>query len=192
MGTTIVEVVEVIAPIALEALAKAAVDLLTGTNLAVAGNSDPIGSNPEQDGKIIQIDTTTYVNNQFALNYRYYYKGLGSSPPHAVYPLIAATEDIIVWNPKKNITADIQGYISDVMKDSIPDGDVIEVASNLTNLFLARFKEVNLSWIPFNKRYNLTESGLIIDIQMITAAGHDPDNNPLGVATYCFVAYKTK
>ncbi|HUQ56253.1 hypothetical protein [Lentzea sp.] len=43
-------------------------------------------------------------------------------------------------------------------------------------------------WTPFSKRYNFPD-GLIVDCYMVTAAAHDVDNNPAGVASYCFVAY---
>lgn len=192
MGSTVVDVIKYVVPVALEALAKAAAQLLADSNFAVAGHSEIIGADPEQDGDIIRTDTTTYVNNKFADNYRYFYKGEASSPPHAQYPLVGATEDIIVWNPVKHETSDIQSYITKVMQDTLPDADAIEVAGNLSSLFQVRFKAIELSWTPFNKRYNLTDSGIIIDLQMVTAAGYDSDNSPVGVATYCFVAYKTK
>jgi hypothetical protein len=192
MGRKVVDVIKVVAPLALEALAKAAAALIADSDLAVAGHSEIIGADPEQDGQIVQRDTTTYVNTKFADNYRYFYKGLGSSPPHAQYPILGGTEDIIVWNPAKNETSDIQSYITTVMQDTLPDADVIEVAGNLSTLFQARFKDVELSWTPFNKRYNLIDTGVTIDLQMVTAAGYDSGNNPVGVATYCFVAYKTQ
>lgn len=192
MGAKVVEVIKVVAPLALEALAKAAAALIAESNLAVTAYSEIVGVDPEQDGEIIQKDTTTYVNTKFADNYRYFYKGLGSSPPHAQFPILGGTEDIIIWNPSKNETSDIQAYITNVMQDTLPDQDVIEVAGNLATLFQARFKDIELSWTPFNKRYNLSDSGVIIDLQMVTAAGYDSGENPVGVATYCFVAYKTR
>jgi len=192
MGIAIEEVVKVVAPIALEALAKAATKLLDDTNIQSSGYSTPIGQYPEQDGEIIKTDTTAYINNKFADNYRYFYKGLGSSPPDVKYPIVGATEDIMVWNPSKNEMSDIEGYIKKVLEDTLPDSDVIEVAENMADLFQARFQEVDLSWTPFNKRYNLKESGTIVDLQMVTAAGKSTEEKPLGIASYCFVAYKTK
>lgn len=188
MARTIVEVVKVVAPVALQALAQAAAALISG-----AARSTPSFAtlSSEDVGSIIIGDTTQYINLQFQDNYRYFYKGLGSQPPGARTPLIGASEDIIVWNPGANEQADIQTYITNVLKDTLADDDAIEVAKNLTDLFEARFKEIDLSWTPFTKRFNLS-SGVTIDLEMVTAAGHDADNNPLGVATFCFAAYSSK
>lgn len=192
MGRTVKEVIKVIAPIALDALAEAAGALLAASASTLHAHrfSQTVGD-VEADANTIWRDTSTYVNQQFSNNYRYFYKGLGSSPPHAQYPLIGATEDIIVWNPNKNETADIDTYLQQVLQDTLPDSDTIEVAQNIAALFQTRFADVELSWTPFNKRYNLADTGTTIDLMMVTAAGYDSANNPIGIATYCFVAYKT-
>jgi hypothetical protein len=189
MGTTIVEVIKVVAPVALEALAKAAIKLVSGGSAAQVAS---FAANSTQDnGSIIKNDTSEYINTEFSQNYRYFYKGAGSTPPGASFPLVGATEDVMVWDPKKNEISDINAYITKVLQDTLSDADAIEVAQNLSGLFEARFTQVDLSWTPFMKRYNLAASGVTIDVQMVTAAGYDENKNPLGVASYCFVAYKT-
>jgi hypothetical protein len=184
MVRTVVEIVKVVAPPALEALAQAAVALIGGL-----ARSTVSFKNTQDNGSIIFNDTVKYVNTQFSDNYRYFYKGLGSTPPGASIPLVGASEDIMVWNPAKNEDSDIQDYIKLVLQDTLPDSDTIEVSQNLSSLFQSRFTQVDLSWTPFTKRYNLSDSGVIIDLEMVTAAGYDANNNPLGIATWCFVAY---
>jgi hypothetical protein len=75
-----------------------------------------------------------------------------------------------------------------VFKDSIGASDSIEISQNLGTLFMDRFKEESLDWTPFSKRYNFPDK-LIVDTFMVTASAHDEDDNPAGVASYCFVAY---
>lgn len=190
MARTIVEVVKVVAPVALDALAKAAAELIAGTELLSLSASAQSGD-PQNDGAIISNDTAQYNSLQFSKNYRYFYKGTGSTPPNFQAPIIGATEDIIVWDPAKNETSDVEAYLQSVFQDTLPDSDTIEVAGVISTLFKARFGEIDLSWTGFNKRFNLSD-GIIIDLQMVTSAGYDGNNNPLGVASYCFVAYKMR
>jgi hypothetical protein len=190
MARTIVQVVKVVAPIALQALAESAANLLSGTK--IESQTEFLKSeSPQDDGSIISRDTAHYNNLQFSVNYRYFYKGTGSTPPAFQAPIIGAAEDIIVWNPVKNETSDVKAYLQTIFKDTLSDDDTIEVSDVIGDLFTARFKEPDLSWTPLNKRFNLS-SGVTIDLQMVTSAGYDQDKNPLGVAAYCFVAYKTK
>ncbi|GAA4440281.1 hypothetical protein ACFQV2_21925 [Actinokineospora soli] len=181
----VTSVVKILAPIALEALAKAAEALLAGAAYAQhRARLDATGD--EDDGSIISTDTWQYCETNFASQYGYYYQGLRSQPTTGDLP-IAAAEDIIVWD-KNNGISDITNYLQTVFKDSINPGDSIEISQNLGTLFADRFKEESLSWTPFSKRYNFPD-GLIVDCYMVTASAHDVNDNPAGVASYCFVAY---
>jgi hypothetical protein len=184
MGQGVTTVVKILAPIALEALAKAAEALLAGA--AYADKRSAATASGGDDGSIISTDTWQYCETNFASQYGYYYEGLRSQPTTGDLP-IAAAEDIIVWD-KNNGISDITTYLQTVFKDSIAPSDSIELSQNLGQLFAARFKEESLEWTPFSKRYNFPD-GLIVDCYMVTAAAHDVDNNPAGVASYCFVAY---
>jgi hypothetical protein len=189
MGQTVVEVVKVIAPIALQALAAAAQALLAGeaSQEAVARlpHQEPLAA-ADDFGSIISTDTWTYCQTNFATQYGYYYAGLTSQPTTGDLP-VAAAKDIIVWEQKNGI-ADIQTYLQTVFQGSIAAGDSITLAQNLGTLFQMRFGEEALDWEPFSKRYNFPD-GLIVDVFMVTASARDTDNNPAGVASYCFVAY---
>ncbi len=192
MGQTVVEVVKVVAPVALQTLAEAAGKLISGQARSTASFAK---LNDQSNGGIIFADTVKYVNDQFSSDYRYFYKGAGSKPPFAdpLVPIIGASEDIMVWDPSKNSNVDIKAYMQKVFKDTLPDSDAIEVAENISDLFEARFTEVDLSWSPFSKRYNMSGTpNYIIDLEMVTAAGYDENNKPLGIATYCFVGYALK
>jgi hypothetical protein len=189
MGQTVVEVVKVIAPIALKALAAAAEALVAGKATA-----DAIERLPEQKaaaadqdwGEVISTDTWQYIESNFGTQYGYYYQGLRSQPANGALP-IAAAEDIIVWEEKNNV-ANIQSYLQTVFKDSLAAADSIELAQNLGTLFQTRFNEQSLGWTPFSKRYNFSDK-LTVDTFMVTASAHDVDNKRAGVASYCFVAY---
>lgn len=192
MGQTVVEVVKVIAPIALQALATAAEALLAGeaSQAAVAALPDKKQVAADDDfGSIISTDTWQYCETNFATQYGYYYAGLTSQPTTGDMP-IAAAEDIIVWENKNGIS-DIQNYLQTVFQDSLAAGDSIALAKNLGTLFQQRFGEESLEWEPFSKRYNFPD-GLIVDVYMVTASARDANNNPAGVASYCFVAYNHK
>jgi hypothetical protein len=181
MGKGVTKVVEVIAPIALNALLQAAEALIADDVQLVAASADDDGV-----GEQLYGDLTQFVNSSFANTYGYFYQGLRSEPPRAVPS--AADQDIIVWQSNNNL-GNIQAYLQTVFQDSIPPGDAIEVANNLSTLFADRFKEESLSWTPFNKRYNLSD-GTIIDSYMVTSAARDAQNNLAGIAVYAFVSYK--
>jgi hypothetical protein len=184
MGQGVTTVVKILAPIALEALAKAAEALLAGA--AYADKRAIAAAAGADDGSVISTDTWQYCETNFASQYGYYYEGLRSQPTTGDLP-IAAAEDIIVWDEKNGID-DINGYLQTVFKDSIAPSDSIEISKNLGELFAARFKEESLQWTPFSKRYNFPD-GLIVDCYMVTASAHDVHKRPAGVASYCFVAY---
>lgn len=190
MGQTVVQVVKVIAPIALQALAAAAQALLSGeaTKQAVERlPSAPAAKVADDDyGSIITTDTWQYNEANFSTQYGYYYEGLRSQPVTGDLP-IAAAEDIIVWE-KNNGISDITSYLQTVFKDSISDADSIELSQNLSQLFMSRFHEESLDWTSFSKRYNFRDN-LIVDVYMVTAAARDVNNDLAGVASYCFVAY---
>lgn len=189
MAQSVVEVVKVIAPIALQALATAAEALLADEATAAAVERLPEKKAAPADddwGSIITTDTWQFCESKFATQYGYYYEGLRSKPDNGALP-IAAAEDIIVWEQKNNVS-DIQAYLQTVFKDSIGASDSIEISQNLGTLFMDRFKEESLDWTPFSKRYNFPDK-LIVDTFMVTASAHDEDDNPAGVASYCFVAY---
>lgn len=188
MGETIVEVVKVIAPIALDALAQAAISLIAADpKMSKKVAIQKITGDPETDGQIIDTDTTSYITTQFGNTFGYFYEGLRSQPTSGALP-IAADQDIIVWNPAKNEVTDINAYLTAVFKDSLSPSDAIEASQNLSSIFQAKFTEVDLSWNPFDKRYNFPD-GTIVDMFMVTAAGYDANNNTMGIVNYCFVAY---
>ncbi len=183
MGQGVTTVIKILAPIALEALAKAAEALLAG---AAYADRRPKAVASGDDGSIISTDTWQYCETNFASQYGYYYEGLRSQPTTGDLP-IAAAEDIIIWD-KDNGISDITTYLQTVFKDSLAPSDSIELSQNLGTLFADRFKEESLDWTPFSKRYNFPD-GLIVDCYMVTASAHDVKDNPAGVASYCFVAY---
>ncbi|MFZ2163852.1 MAG: hypothetical protein WAV45_00135 [Propionibacteriaceae bacterium] len=192
MAQTVKEVVKIIAPIALEALATAAEALLAGEAVQAVARTLPTGhvkANGDDLGEIVEKDTWTYCETNFATQYGYYYAGETSQPTSGDLP-VAAGEDIIVWEQHNGIE-NIQSYLSTVFKDSISDPDSIEISKNLGALFQQRFAEEALDWTPFSKRFNFRDN-LIVDTYMVTASAHDTDNNPAGVASYCWVAYNHK
>lgn len=189
MAATVGAVVKIIAPIALEALAKAAQALLAGGATQSAVERLPnrtTALSSDDPGTIITTDTWQYIQANFATQYGYFYEGIRSQPFTGDLP-VAAALDIIVWE-QSNGVSDIQAYLQTVFKDSINDSDAIEISNNLRTLFKQRFGEESLEWTPFSKRYNCRD-GLIVDTYMVTAAVHDVKDKPAGVASYCFVAY---
>ncbi|MFB9991911.1 hypothetical protein ACFFLM_08020 [Deinococcus oregonensis] len=191
MGKTVTEVIKIVAPALIQGLATAAENLLAEVGQQAKGKlhlmSGPLS---DQDyGTVIFDDTSQYITSQFANTYGYYYEGMRSQPVTGALP-IAASLDIIVYDPNSGL-GNIQDYLQQVFKDSISPSNSIEIANNLSQLFLARFKELDLSWTPFNKRFNFPD-GTMVDCYMVTAAARDTTNNPAGVVTYCFVAYSSK
>ncbi len=138
-------------------------------------------------GETIDKNTEAYNNNKFSEDYLYYYEALGSQPANGGV-VIGASDDIIVWDPSENENSDITSYLTNIFKDTLSPADSIKITQILSQLFRTRFGEVDLSWTPLSKRFNMP-SGLIVDLEMVTAGGFNADHKPLGVARYCFVAY---
>ena len=200
MGSTTVEVVKVLAPLALQQLANAAANLESGEDFAAAKTprrSVRLVESPADLGDTMFNDTSEYVTNRFSTNYGYFYSGSASVPANGGI-VVAGAQNIICWDPSKNEESDIQKFVSDQLQGTFPAGITIQVAQNLSNIFKERFTAVDLGWTPLDKRYVLpfSESGtnqiLFIDMEMVTSAGYDPNNNPIGVATYVYVAYTPK
>lgn len=183
-------IVDIIKPIALQALEVAAEALVAGAvyqdiklkgkkvKVLTAGDDDPVA--------VIETDTFQYCETNFASTYGYYYEGLRSQPVTGDLP-VAGNEDIIVWD-KDNGLSDIQKYLQNEFKDSISPGDSIEVANNLAALFLERFQEESLEWTPFVKRFNMSD-GLIIDCYVVTSSAENAQGDLSGLVSYCWVAY---
>jgi mannitol-1-phosphate/altronate dehydrogenase len=189
MGRSITKVIEIIAPIALKALAESAEALISGGALDENVLARFRDQSDADFGSTIYNDTSAYISTKFANTYGYYYQGLRSKPETGTLP-VAAGMDIVVYDPGKGIS-NINDYLQTVLQDSISTSDSIELAQNLSQLFQERFKEESLEWTPFNKRYNYPDE-TIVDMYMVTSAARDVNNNLAGIATYCFVAYPSK
>ena len=186
MGRSVTKVIEIVAPIALQALAQAAEALIAGEVLDEALVKRIKAQSVNDKGSTIYNDTSGFCSSQFADTFGYYYQGLRSKPTTGTLPT-AAGMDIVVYDPGKGIS-NINQYLQTVFQDSVSPSDSISLAQNLSQLFQSRFKEESLTWTPFDKRYNFPD-GTIIDTYMVTSAARDVDNNLAGIATYCFVAY---
>jgi len=180
------EIVKVVAPIALNALAAAAEALLAGVvyaekrrKLARAPADDPVTT--------IQQDTGVYITTNFASTFGYYYEGLRSQPVSGALP-VAANQDLLTWDPGEKGLSDIQKYLQDAFKGSLGVSDSIDISQNLAALFADRFQEYSQEWTPFTKRYNQPDK-LIVDTYFVTASVTDQAGKRAGVASYCFVAY---
>ncbi|HEV7806654.1 MAG TPA: hypothetical protein VGO80_12595 [Solirubrobacteraceae bacterium] len=180
MGAGTRAVVRIIAPVALDALAKAASALITG---------DTIYSTAQVGGPSETIRTATfkYCETHFADQYGYFYEGMRSQPTNGGPPF-AAEEDMFVWDSHNGVK-DIDIYLQKVFKGSMRATDAIEVSDMLATLFQDRFTEQSLEWTPFSKRLHFSD-GVIVDCYMVTAAARDVKDQPAGVGTYCLIAYR--
>lgn len=198
MSAGIMEVVKIVAPIALEALIKAADALIGGPVYAEkriyaakrTRKGKPIEAAAGDPEKMVE-DLNMYVTTNFATSYGYYWNGTQSQPvlPGGKTGLVqAATSDIVVWDPGSGVSS-ITNYLQTMLQGSIPPSDSINIGGNLAAIFTDRFKEESLQWTPLMKRYNQPDS-LIVDVYMVTSSARDANNQPAGIASYCFVAYK--
>lgn len=191
MAAGVQEVVRIVAPIALEALVKAADALIAGDVYAEkrwALRASPFAGT--DDAAQMQGDLNSYVTTNFASSYGYYFQGLQSQPNPigGKTPLVvSATADIVVWDPTTGVNS-IQSYMQTILQGSVKPTDSINIANNLAAIFGDRFKEESLEWTPLMKRYNQPD-GLVADTYMVTAAATDANENRAGIASYCYVAY---
>lgn len=201
MTTTVTEIVKVVGPIALKGLAAAAEALIAGAafdaqksgrDLRIRALTDEFDSAGSEAGNMATIsnDTQTYVTSNFATSFGYYYAGLTSKPTSGALP-IAATDDLVVWDPSEQGVSDIQKYLQTIFKGSIQPGDSISISQNLGQIFDQRFKETSLQWEPLMKRFNQPD-GLIIDTYMVTASVRADNGKKAGIARYAYVAYNNK
>lgn len=181
------EIVKVVAPIALKALAAAAEALIAGAVYAEKRTSLKKSTAGDDPVTTIQQDTGTYITTNFASTFGYYYEGLRSQPVSGALP-VAANQDLLTWDPGEKGVSDIQTYLQNVFKGSIGVQDSIDISQNLAALFQDRFQEESLEWTPFTKRYNQPDK-LIVDTYFVTASATDQGGNRAGLASYCFVAY---
>jgi hypothetical protein len=97
MSKGVKEVVQIVAPIALKALVTAAEALIAGAAYADKRSLHNLLAASGDDASIIENDTTTYVNTNFATTFGYYYEGLRSRPTTGALP-ITASQDILIWD----------------------------------------------------------------------------------------------
>jgi hypothetical protein len=186
MSVGIIEVVKIVAPLALQALITAAEALLNGP-VYEGKRKRPIAGD---DAATMEQDLAVYVTTNFASNYGYYYSGLQSSPNPIggkTPVVVSATQDIVVWDPQSGVKS-ITNYLQTILANSISPQDSINIGKNLAAIFGERFKEESLEWTPLVKRYNMPDK-LVADVYMVTAAAVDSNNNRAGIASYCYVAY---
>lgn len=199
MSAGVIEVVKIVAPIALDALIKAADALISGPAYAEkrilaarrTGRKGKVVAAAEGGAEKMVEDLTMYVTTNFATSYGYYWNGTQSQPvlPGGKTALVqAATSDIVVWDPNSGVSS-ITNYLQTILAGSIPPSDSINVGKNIAAIFTDRFKEESLQWTPLMKRYNQPDN-LIVDVYMVTSSARDVNNQPAGIASYCFVAYK--
>ena len=186
MSAGVIEVVKIVAPIAMKALVAAAESLIAGDFYSDKRRS--LGLDGSNDSQTLQADTYTYVTTNFATTYGYYYEGLRSQPVNGAIP-IAGASDMLIWDSGGKDITDIGNYLQTVFKDQLSPSDSIEIAQNLAALFQDRFAEESLEWTPMNKRFNFPDK-LIVDCYMLTACARDASNKLSGIVQYIFVAYK--
>jgi hypothetical protein len=166
MSKGVKEVVQIVAPIALKALVTAAEALIAGAAYADKRSLHNLLAASGDDASIIENDTTTYVNTNFATTFGYYYEGLRSRPTTGALP-ITASQDILIWDAGGKNIQDIQNYLQTVWQDTVSPSDAISIAQNMGELFQDRFQEESLDWTPFNKLFQ----ALVHDRIMTGTAG---------------------
>jgi hypothetical protein len=195
---SVVDVIKKVSAVALPVLVDAAKQLISGEAFAaqravLTQTRQPLNlTGGENAAETIGEDTDTYVQTNFAVTFGYYYAGLTSSPALANAVVIAANDDILIWDPHvQGGLHDIDKYLQTEFKNSLPPAISIQLAQNLSDIFEERFKETSLSWTPFTKRYNFPGAQtLIVDVYFVSACVKDSTNTKTaGIVRYSFVAY---
>ncbi|GAC1334335.1 MAG: hypothetical protein NVSMB26_16920 [Beijerinckiaceae bacterium] len=194
---SVVDIIKKVSAVALPVLVDAAKELISGEAYAaqralLRQASPKIKLDDESAAETIGNDTDTYVQTNFANSFGYYYSGLTSTPAMQGAVVVAANDDILIWDPGvQGGLKDIDKYLQLEFRGSVPPSISIQLAQNLSGIFEERFKETSLSWSPFIKRYNYPGAQpLIVDVYFVTACVKDSTNTKTaGIARYCFVAY---
>lgn len=193
----VVDVIKRVSAVALPVLVDAAKELIAGeayaAQRAVLRQAYRQKNFTDQNAaETIGNDTDTYVQTNFANTFSYYYAGLSSQPALANAVVVAANDDILIWDPHvQGSLSDIDKYLQLEFSGSVPPSISIQLAQNLSGIFEERFKESSLSWTPYIKRYDYPGTQrLIVDVYFVSACVKDNTNSKTGgIVRYCFVAY---
>ncbi|MEU3181345.1 hypothetical protein [Streptomyces albidoflavus] len=179
------QVAALLIPSALEFLAQEARKLLSGEFYEEALRGIP-GDEPPID--TITSCTYKYCVSNFASIYGYYYRGASSKPPNGT--TFNASQDIMVWSSSNGVD-DVKSYLQTQFQSALEDEDSIQLSDNLSDIFKARFKETDLHWTPYNKRYiyRHPKYTTYVDTMMVTATGTDAKGKPMGLASFCWVGW---
>jgi hypothetical protein len=195
-SSKVVDIIKQVSAVALPVLVDAAKQLISGdayaAQRALLREATAKLSGGRSPAEIIGDDTDTYVRTNFANTFGYYYAALQSQPTIANAVVIAANDDILIWDPHvQGGLHDIDNYLQAEFADSLPASDSINLAQNLSTIFSERFKQSSLTWEPFSKRYNFQgKQNLIVDVYFVTACVQDSTNTKTGaIVRYCFVGY---
>lgn len=196
-SSNVVDVIKRVSAVALPVLVDAAKELIAGeayaAQRAVLRQAYRQKNLTDQNAaETIGNDTDTYVQTNFANTFGYYYAGLSSQPALANAVVVAANDDILIWDPHvQGGLSDIDKYLQLEFSGSVPASISIQLAQNLSGIFEDRFKESSLSWSPYIKRYDYPgKQPLIVDVYFVSACVKDSTNSKTGgIVRYCFVAY---
>jgi hypothetical protein len=189
MSKTVTEIVKVVAPAIIQALADGAKKLVSDDSMDVSHlqNYSFMAADSNTPGDEIYACTSEYITTHYWDVMGYRFKGKNSQPKGGKV-VLAASMDLVCYGPSQ--LSDLKGYLQKIFVDAISDDDAQELSDNLTGILEAKFGETDFDWTPFYKTYNFADT--IIDTYMVTAPGQDNSGNKVGLATYCFVAYPAK
>lgn len=195
MGSrTVVDIVKVVAPIALDALIASAQSLAEDSGLG-AHNMEELAVSPSEQlfQNLSRAGSTLWAND-----FNYFYKGKGGYVPigpNKFALVINAGSDLLIYDKTQGQMPDVNGYLQSLFKDTaLSDPSAIELAGNINSIINDRWSEVSLDWQPLQKTYDsLTDNNgntVAIDMLMYTACAQDQSGNTAGLAYYMFTFYK--
>lgn len=185
-SSTTTDIIKVIAPIALDALVKAAASLGTQVRgFALKAPVYDISPSEQMFQSLSSAGSTLWQNN-----FDYFYAGNASRclQPDGQTSVKAtnAGTDLLVHDASQGQVPNVNQYITTVLKGTpLSDQSVIMLAQNISDLFSQRWTEISLDWQPFFKTYNLNDSSgstIGVDLLMYTACAQDANNSIAGLA----------
>ncbi|MDC0668669.1 hypothetical protein [Nannocystis radixulma] len=186
--------IKVIAPIALDALVKAAANLAESTGAPVYVVDDTAITPSEQ----MFENLSRAASSRWSSHFNYFYRGNASRCPvgdgsHTTRAINSGS-DLLVYDESQGEMPDVDGFLKALFKDTaLSDMSAIALADNINELLKDQWSEISLDWQPLEKTYaDLVDNNgdvVNIDVLLFTACADDVNGNIAGLVFFMFTFY---
>lgn len=193
-SSTTTDVINVIAPIALDALVKAAANLAETTGVPVY----VVDETAITPGEQMFENLSRAASSRWSSHFNYFYRGNASRCPvgdgSKTTRAINSGSDLLVYDESQGQMPNVDGYLKALFQaTALSDNSAIALADNINELLKDRWTEISLDWQPLEKTYaSLVDNNgdiVNIDVLLFTACAEDANGANAGLVFYMFTFY---